>query len=92
MAGFTAIEMHIMAHNIVDEYENSTGKKLSYKEYNEQMKKWEKFLPKLFAKAEENIKNGIAPEDERMQKWLDKTFKECGITHKEMRKTDILPN
>lgn len=89
MAGFTAIEMHIMAHNIVDEYENSTGKKLSYKEYNEQMKKWEKFLPKLFAKAEENIKNGIAPEDERMQKWLDKTFKECGITHEEMGKTNI---
>lgn len=42
MAGFTELEMHIMAHNIVDEYEKTTGKKLSYKEYNEQMKKWEK--------------------------------------------------
>lgn len=92
MAGFTELEMHIIAHNIVDEYEKTTGKKLSYKEYNEQMKKWEKFLPKLFAKAEENIKNGIAPEDERMQKWLDEAFKECGITHKEMGKTGILPN
>lgn len=92
MAGFTELEMHIMAHNIVDEYENSTGKKLSYKEYNEQMKKWEKFLAKLFKKAEENIKKGIAPEDERMQKWVDKTLKECGITHEEMGKISILPN
>ena len=92
MAGFTAIEMHIMAHNIVEEYENSTGKKLSYKEYNEQMKKWEKFLKKLFAKVEENIKNNIAPEDERMQKWLDKTIEECGITHEEIGRTGILPN
>ena len=81
MAGFTELEMHFIAHNIVDEYEKTTGKKLSYKEYNEQMKKWEKFLPKLFAKAEENIKNDIAPEDEQMQKWLNKTFKECGITY-----------
>ena len=43
MSGFTELEMHIMAHNIVDEYEKTTGKELSYKEYNEQMKKWEKF-------------------------------------------------
>ena len=81
MARFTELEMHFIAHNIVDEYEKTTGKKLSYKEYNEQMKKWEKFLPKLFAKAEESIKNDIAPEDEQMQKWLNKTFKECGITY-----------
>ena len=80
MARFTELEMHFIAHNIVDEYEKTTGKKLSYKEYNEQMKKWEKFLPKLFAKEEENIKNDIEPEDEQMQKWLNETVKEGGIT------------
>lgn len=92
MAGFTELEMHIMAHKIVDEYERSTGKTLSYHEYNEQMKKWEKFLPKLFAKAEENMKKGIAPNDERMQKWLDGALKECGITHEEMGKISTSPN
>jgi hypothetical protein len=92
MAGFTELEMHIMAHNIVDEYEHSTGKKLSYYKYNEQLKKWEKFLPKLFAKAEDNMKKGIAPNDERMQKWLDNAFKECGILNEEMGKIGILPN